>query len=592
MKAHLIMLAGVGAGWALVPVPVIVAVSAVTVVLLVRRPLPMTVAMFCLVSVLGQRALAGLDPPPAGPVDGWLTLLDDPRPAGPYGVRFTARHDGKRVAVSAHGPVAGKVDDLLAGERVRVRGALRPVGADDAWAKWRHEVGRVTIVEVLDTAPAAPLARLANTIRRTLTRGAEPLDRGGRAVFLGMVIGDDRGQAPATADDFRAAGLGHLLVVSGQNVAFVLAVVGPLVVVLRPGPRVVVLITVLLVFAVLTRFEPSVLRAVAMAGVGVGAAALGTPVDGRRGLSWAVAGLVLVDPFLVHVVAFQLSAAATAGIVWLSPGLTDRLPGPLWFRLPLATTASAQLGVSPVLLATFGPLPLATLPANLLAGPASGPVMVWGCTGGLVAGMTGGVVAEVIHIPTRVMLWWIQSVAGVAARGPQVMIGRGALAVIAVSMAVLVLGRRPARIMATLAMSVLLAASVRSAASLPAGETSLGQGLTIHADGDAAEVVVLDGPGPPRGVLETLRTAGVGRPEIIVAVDGDAADAFAVIAINDKYGEVAVMAPPLHRVPGATTVHERLEVVVGGLRISVTEHAGRLEVSGSTEADHTGPSSG
>ena len=217
--------------------------------------------------------------------------------------------------------------------------------------------------------------------------GADSLNRADKAIFLGMVIGDDRGQTAVVADNFRAAGLGHLLVVSGQNVAFVLAVVAPLAGRFRPAFRALWLFATLLIFAVITRFEPSVLRAVAMAGAGVGSSVLGSPIDGKRALSCAVAALLLIDPFLVRLVAFQLSVAATAGIVWWSAPLGERLVGPAWLRVPFATTAAAQLAVSPLLLGLFGPLPLASLPANLLAGPVSGAVMVWGCTGGLFAGV-------------------------------------------------------------------------------------------------------------------------------------------------------------------------------------------------------------
>ena len=44
----------------------------------------------------------------------------------------------------------------------------------------------------------------------------------------------------------------------------------------------------------------------------------------------------------------------------------------------LAVTLAAQAGAMPLLLATFGSVPLATVPANLLAVPAAGPLMVSG----------------------------------------------------------------------------------------------------------------------------------------------------------------------------------------------------------------------
>ena len=42
-----------------------------------------------------------------------------------------------------------------------------------------------------------------------------------------MTLGDDRHQPPDMTDAFRAAGLTHLLAVSGQNVAFALVIAAP-----------------------------------------------------------------------------------------------------------------------------------------------------------------------------------------------------------------------------------------------------------------------------------------------------------------------------------------------------------------------------
>ena len=64
-------------------------------------------------------------------------------------------------------------------------------------------------------------------------------------------------------------------------------------------------------------------------------------------------------------------------------------------------------------------------------------------------------------------------------------------------------------------------------------------------------VVVLDDPGPARVVLERLRLAGVRRPVLVIARDGDRADADAVLALAARFGPLPVAAPPLHRVPGA-----------------------------------------
>ena len=60
-------------------------------------------------------------------------------------------------------------------------------------------------------------------------------------------------------------------------------------------------------------------------------------------------------------------------------------------------------------------MPVASIPANLLAGPAAGFVMAWGLAGGLAAGVLGEPVAGVLHLPTELLIAWIAWVAGWAA---------------------------------------------------------------------------------------------------------------------------------------------------------------------------------
>src|SRR3546814_9440029 len=96
--------------------------------------------------------------------------------------------------------------------------------------------------------------------------------------------------------------------------------------------------------------------------------------------------------------------AACAAIVLLAPPISSVLPGPAAIRDALGVTLAAQFGVAPVLLATFGPMPVASIPANLLAVPVAGAVMAWGITAGLVAGVAGGAFAELVHLPTRLAL--------------------------------------------------------------------------------------------------------------------------------------------------------------------------------------------
>ncbi|MEM9714316.1 MAG: ComEC/Rec2 family competence protein [Actinomycetota bacterium] len=397
-------------GWAVL----LVVAAALLLGVLGRATPAIVMVVAALASVLAVRALAPLGVPiEEGAVDGVAVLVADPRERG-RSTRVDVRHDGHRYELSAHGGVAAILAEARMGERVLVRGHIeRGRPGDERWFRPRHVVGRIEAERVSRPIPAPGPIGAANDVRELLAGGASSLDRDDRALFLGLSIGDDRDQTDEVRDRFRDAGLGHLLVVSGQNVAFVLAVVAPVLARLPPASRAVAAIAVLLFFVAVTRVEPSVSRAAVMAGLAVGAELVGRPTSSLRLLSTAVTGLVLVDPLLAWSLAFQLSAAATLGIVLLEAPIRRALPGPRWATVPLSVTLAAQLGVAPLLVATFGDVPSASLPANLLAGPVAGAVMVWGVTAGLVAGVVPDPLAAVLHLPTLVGVRWIDGVARV-----------------------------------------------------------------------------------------------------------------------------------------------------------------------------------
>lgn len=399
---------------------------------------------------LTQRALHGLVVSPlAGPTSraasGQLagTLLDDP--TGPrFAVRalvradrFAARDAGERTVVArASGDAASRLRVLEAGDRVVLDGRLGPLVGWDARYRWRHAVAGFEVRDVRAFAsPVALLPRLASGLRALVLRGAAGLPADDRALLAGFLLGDTRMLPARTVDDFRTAGLSHLLAVSGANVAFVLLLAAPVLGRLRIGPRFAAGISVLVVFGTMTRWEPSVLRAVVMAGLVMLAMLLGRPAAAGRVLVLAVLGLLLADPFLLHSIGFLLSCGACAGIALLAPLLASRLRGPPWVRDGLAVTLAAQIGVAPVLLPVFGSVPLVALPANLVAVPVVGPLTVWGLVAGVVGGVAGPAAARVLQLPTLALLGWVRTVAHLAARTPVPLDGRAVAGLLALGSA-------------------------------------------------------------------------------------------------------------------------------------------------------------
>jgi len=257
-------------------------------------------------------------------------LADDPQ-TGRFDTDVLVRvrvADGHRTLLAvATADDALRLRVLEASDRVVLTGRLGPLHPDrfDGRARWRHAIARLDAAQVLALRPAAGVFRVANGLRALVLRGTAPLPPTPRALLAGFLLGDTRQVPDPVVADYRQSGLSHLLAVSGENVAFTLALFGPLLRRLRLGARTIAAVAIVLLFATMTRFEPSVLRASALAVIALTASFVGRPASGVRALALAVIALLAIDPFLLHSVAFWLSCGASAGIALLAGPIRARL---------------------------------------------------------------------------------------------------------------------------------------------------------------------------------------------------------------------------------------------------------------------------
>ena len=315
------------------------------------------------------------------------------------------------------------------------RGWLEPLRGFDERMEWKHAVATLHVTAIVAVERAHdPLIRLANQARGVVLAGSTALAPVDRAVLSGFLLGDTRAVPPEITEQFRAAGLTHLTAVSGENVAFVLALVTPLLRRLRLGGRAVASGAVLVVFGTMTRWEPSVTRAIVMTSIALLAGYLGRPTSALRALMLAATLLLLIDPFLLHSVGFALSCTASLGIALWSKPITEWLWGPRWIREVLGVTAAAQIGVAPVLIPVFGSIPLVALPANLVAVPLAAPLTMWGIMAGVVSAIVGPFappVPRLLAIPTTALVHGLLAVASIASRIPIAVDGRAVWLVVA-----------------------------------------------------------------------------------------------------------------------------------------------------------------
>lgn len=357
-----------------------------------------------------------LRPDTLGAFSGWATVVGEPQVTAGAS-RVVLEIEGERFETWVRGPVRRRrADGWRAGDHVVVTGVRRVLEPERrSRVAWQHVVGSLEADWFGDQRRGGPAAEASNRVRAVIARGAATLPPDRAALARGLVIGDDRDEPPAMVDRFRRAGLSHLTAVSGQNVALMLAAAGPLLRRARAPTRWALTVGLIGWFVVLTRAEPSVLRAGAMAALAATGFALGRQAEPVRLLAIAVTGLLLVDPLLAWSVGFWLSVGATAGVtvgaVVLGPRL--RRLGPL--AVPVAVTIGAQAGVAIPSLLVFGRLSLVGTVANLVAVPVAGLVMLYGLPACLLAGACP-LVAPAVMLPVGIGVWWVDAVATVGAR--------------------------------------------------------------------------------------------------------------------------------------------------------------------------------
>jgi competence protein ComEC len=469
-------------------------------------------------------------------------LRTDPRAdAGEWSVTAdvrVARTGGVEVRLreSVWASGEGTAPVAVRGDRVRLSGRLL-VPEDPGFAGFlvrRGLVAQLDVDEVIRLGPSdVAFVRWAQSFRAlvggSLRERFPPREAG---LLLGLSLGDDSLLDPALERDFRASGLSHLLVVSGGNVAMVLAPILALGSLLRLSrwPRFSLGLGTVVFFVVLTGAEPSVLRAGVMAGLTLVGVLLGRPRSAGTILAAAVVGLLVVDPALVWSVGFQLSVAATAGMVALATPLADRMR---WLPRPVAlatgATLAAQIAVTPVLLFHFHEVPLSTIVANVLAFPAVAPALLLGLAAAFAALAwvpAGAFLAAVALIPLR----YLAAIADAAARAPVPWVtGGGAITLVgglalAAALAWWVRTRRPVPRTA-LVIAAGLAPLVVWSSAITAGPPS---GLTVRfldvGQGDAALLtspggvtMLVDGGPDDAQVATELVALGVRRLDVVVA---------------------------------------------------------------------------
>ncbi|MGH7318928.1 MAG: DNA internalization-related competence protein ComEC/Rec2 [Candidatus Rokuibacteriota bacterium] len=361
------------------------------------------------------------------------------------------------------------------------------------------------------------------------------------ALFEGLLIGERRRLPPTLVADFRAAGVFHVLAISGFNVGLVAAAILLLLRLLRLPGRLaaVVALATLAAFATVVGAQPSVLRATVMAGLVLAGQLLARESGAWNSLAAALLVLLAWDPDALPDPGLQLSFAATTGILHLAPAIRRVLETrwPRWLATAVAVSAAAQLAVTPLMLAHWNQLSLVGIVANLVVVPIAAALTTLGFLAVLLATLSDGL-AHLVFQSLWMVLLGLRLVVRIFAALPGAVIHAPTPPPLALGAATLALllapyaGRRRvgALVLALSALGVL--ATARSA--LPDGKLhvlmlDVGQGEAILVRGPDGRALLLDtgGGGPGRSdrgeriVVPVLHRTGVRRLTAVALTHDD-----------------------------------------------------------------------
>ncbi|HTI27430.1 MAG TPA: DNA internalization-related competence protein ComEC/Rec2 [Kutzneria sp.] len=509
-----------------------------------------------------------------------VEVSERPKPLRTQG--FGSRQGGAdRVLVPAGDVIvlaqAGDWADLLPGQWLTVTGRAAPPRGGDL---------TVAVVQArgspADVTPAPPWQVVAAALRSGLRRASAVLPDEQAGLVPGLVVGDTANLSPRVSDEFRVAGMTHLLAVSGANLAIVAGAALFAIRLLGLGPRIAGVGAGLAVigFVILAGPEPSVLRAAMMGGLALLALVLGRERSLLPALAWSVVVLVPIDPALGLSAGFALSVLATGALVLVAPRWAAWLRGrgvPPGIAEAVAAPLAAHLVTAPVIAGLSGEVSVVAVIANLVAEPVVAPVTVIGVLATVVTPMNQWL-GELLTRLTSPEAWWLIHVARYTSsmplasmRWPNGLLGAALLSAVLVVGWAVVRSRRLRVVAAVIvagAVLVLMPARLTGSGWPPTGwamvSCDVGQGdAHVVATSEPGRVVLIDTGPDLSSIVGCLHRLGVVSIPLVVLSHLHADHIGGLSSVLGDYPVGAVGVGPLHEPAWAWDQVRRLASAAG-----------------------------
>ena len=230
---------------------------------------------------------------------------------------------------------ADRAGDLREGDRIEVRGTLRPFEPPDNPGEFDRRLYYLTAgydyslsaakIRVISTPEGISGLRITGSVRRALSDAidAAAADRSEAGLFKAVFLGDRSALDDGTYELFRQCGIAHILAVSGLHLSLIGHAVLALLRRLRLPYAVCAAVAdgLLLFYVLILDGRPSAWRAYIMFTVSLAAPAAGRTYDLLSAMGLAGILMLIKQPLYILDSAFQLSFAAVFGVGALYPAL-------------------------------------------------------------------------------------------------------------------------------------------------------------------------------------------------------------------------------------------------------------------------------
>lgn len=310
----------------------------------------------------------------------------------------------KRSVTDVHGLLLARIppeETFHYGDRVLLRGQLETPSENEAFS-YRDYLARQGVYSIMSSDTVLLLeSGVANPLMKGIfALKARALDTVYRlwpdpeaSLFAGILLGVETSIPQHVKEDFKATGTSHVIAISGFNITIVAGLFASFFGrMLNPRRGAIAAVIGIAIYTILVGADAAVVRAAIMGGLSLFARQVGRRQHGINTLAFTAALMSLQNPHTPWDIGFQLSFAATLGLILYADPLSQafvrfasrhmptetaqRLAGPVGEYILF--TLAAQITTLPIMAYHFGSISLTAFLANPVILPVQPPIMTLG----------------------------------------------------------------------------------------------------------------------------------------------------------------------------------------------------------------------